>query len=1050
MKLMHVIPKYRRTDPLTSYLLAHIMHCSLLIYTGKKKKGIEVNSTSNSPAPQSRGALFPRRFSLGNTNNGTNNNNHVARGPPPPQDPPLPGLHAAASQAAAAAGIGLARPPAPIAQRPQSAIPGPRFGAWAEANGGSTHNNASLSTTRYVRRSSFSGTGSFTSGARDLTSPWGATATTTNSAFSSASPNRSPSMLNLSRASDPLSGAAALAANDNTPSAPKMTLRIHRHLADQHFFGSPSINDESGTMNAGKMSMNADFFHPTWEGRRGLLSNSSSANNGANFHVENWDGYWDGTGWRTTTPSSSAWGGDDIAPTVAPVAPNEDIGETIDRGVGAEAVAGDRATEDGNYREAVRAFVNWTLANADRNPDGNNMSSTRRNSDSNTAAGRLQALLSNPSSWTSNWGGMNHGNGRAMYNTSTPAASSSPAADVHLEVYSSSSANLKSDDEEDKKSAVAVANMRTKCEWYQNKLNKLLKNSNYDTLMFQETLLDFWDEVFPTTAGIHFYNQQSPVPRMSSLHTFLTTPCPKAIGTVQCEIERVKVSSKSKEGKGMKGLGRGTMKGKFFPSYEYRLFIRDTKNDNPFQQSRSPPRRDSVLLVAKNKAGKNRNVASNTSGGGGGSGVGGIEFAGGMASPSTSVTSKRGQTRYYMCLPNQRDVDSHFKSANRNNSEAALQPGQKSGLVVSPMASSSKSAVEVGRLQSNFIGTEFQIFVPQKQIQQQGLQRNAPQYDLLETSSAEGDSRVHPIEATVPVNATGSSSANTSSKRIARRGSGLVRLARRASGHLSRRGSMSRRNNEPADEPAEEEPRPQRRGSKKAIRRMSWGTSSTSTNKKTNRRAIANNSEACYDGGEAMSSSSMNSPVAVGEIENGAITYTANLLGNRPRIMDVCIPKLGEDGGVCDEWSGEQQQHENGGANYSNGGGSSTNMLDRFKTIQQGLEGTEVNMGMNNQGNNNESNTNTDSNNHSLMVLQNRPPWWNIELGAFVLNFGGRVKVASVKNFQLCERNDQDHIMQFGRIEGRHAFTMDFQHPLTPMQAFAIAISSLQSKISFG
>ena len=83
--------------------------------------------------------------------------------------------------------------------------------------------------------------------------------------------------------------------------------------------------------------------------------------------------------------------------------------------------------------------------------------------------------------------------------------------------------------------------------------------------------------------------------------------------------------------------------------------------------------------------------------------------------------------------------------------------------------------------------------------------------------------------------------------------------------------------------------------------------------------------------------------------------------------------------------------------------------------------------------------------------LQNRPPWWNVELGSFVLNFGGRVSVASVKNFQLCDRNNQDHIMlQFGRIEGRHSFTMDFQYPLTAVQAFAIAISSLQSKISFG
>jgi tubby-related protein 1 len=60
------------------------------------------------------------------------------------------------------------------------------------------------------------------------------------------------------------------------------------------------------------------------------------------------------------------------------------------------------------------------------------------------------------------------------------------------------------------------------------------------------------------------------------------------------------------------------------------------------------------------------------------------------------------------------------------------------------------------------------------------------------------------------------------------------------------------------------------------------------------------------------------------------------------------------------------------------------------------------------------------------------------------------VKVASVKNFQLCEGNVHDHIMQFGRIKGRHAFTMDFQYPLTPIQAFAIAISLWQSKLSFG
>ena len=34
--------------------------------------------------------------------------------------------------------------------------------------------------------------------------------------------------------------------------APKLTMRVHRHLADQHFFGSPSVDDEKGGMIAGE------------------------------------------------------------------------------------------------------------------------------------------------------------------------------------------------------------------------------------------------------------------------------------------------------------------------------------------------------------------------------------------------------------------------------------------------------------------------------------------------------------------------------------------------------------------------------------------------------------------------------------------------------------------------------------------------------------------------------------------------------------------------------------------------------------------------------
>merc|ERR1712165_666679 len=134
-----------------------------------------------------------------------------------------------------------------------------------------------------------------------------------------------------------------------------------------------------------------------------------------------------------------------------------------------------------------------------------------------------------------------------------------------------------------------------------------------------------------------------------------------------------------------------------------------------------------------------------------------------------------------------------------------------------------------------------------------------------------------------------------------------------------------------------------------------------------------------------------------------------------------------------------------------------------LQRMDQSLENENNNNNDNEGGGNNNNNHNNnngeenpeDANNNrpdfGLLSLQNRPPWWNVELGAFVLNFGGRVSVPSVKNFQLCDRNDIENIMlQFGRIQGRHNFTMDFSYPLSPVQAFAIAISSLQSKISFG
>ncbi|KAI9190035.1 hypothetical protein H9P43_001468 [Blastocladiella emersonii ATCC 22665] len=82
-----------------------------------------------------------------------------------------------------------------------------------------------------------------------------------------------------------------------------------------------------------------------------------------------------------------------------------------------------------------------------------------------------------------------------------------------------------------------------------------------------------------------------------------------------------------------------------------------------------------------------------------------------------------------------------------------------------------------------------------------------------------------------------------------------------------------------------------------------------------------------------------------------------------------------------------------------------------------------------------------------LLVLHNKTPQWNEETHSYVLNFNGRVTVASVKNFQVVHDNDIDYIvMQFGRAE--ETFSMDAQYPLTPLQALGICLSSFDAKLA--
>lgn len=138
--------------------------------------------------------------------------------------------------------------------------------------------------------------------------------------------------------------------------------------------------------------------------------------------------------------------------------------------------------------------------------------------------------------------------------------------------------------------------------------------------------------------------------------------------------------------------------------------------------------------------------------------------------------------------------------------------------------------------------------------------------------------------------------------------------------------------------------------------------------------------------------------------ELGAILYETNILGmGGPRRLNIITPAVGPDG----EFLTQPQLKGN------------PSLIQNFKDGKRG----------------------------NMHVFTNKRPSWNEKLKAYVLNFNGRVTQASVKNFQLVEEGDNDTVMlQFGKVS-TNRFTLDFRYPLSPMQAFSIALSAYDFKL---
>jgi len=147
---------------------------------------------------------------------------------------------------------------------------------------------------------------------------------------------------------------------------------------------------------------------------------------------------------------------------------------------------------------------------------------------------------------------------------------------------------------------------------------------------------------------------------------------------------------------------------------------------------------------------------------------------------------------------------------------------------------------------------------------------------------------------------------------------------------------------------------------------------------------------------------------SVRRTKSGNIKYSFNMLGGRgPRSLQVSLP---------DEEADQQEQRQ-----------SSSPRIRRARS----------------------SSSLSSSEEGETTILENKLPRWHELLQCWCLDFGGRVKCASVKNFQLVSRDDPEEIvLQFGKVDS-DLFTMDFRPKLlSAQQAFMICLSSFDSKLS--
>lgn len=90
--------------------------------------------------------------------------------------------------------------------------------------------------------------------------------------------------------------------------------------------------------------------------------------------------------------------------------------------------------------------------------------------------------------------------------------------------------------------------------------------------------------------------------------------------------------------------------------------------------------------------------------------------------------------------------------------------------------------------------------------------------------------------------------------------------------------------------------------------------------------------------------------------------------------------------------------------------------------------------------------TNSSDNTPVKHLIKNLDPEWNVKLNCYCLNFYGRVKKASARNFQMVFSDEQEDILLQHGKENSNEFNIDFREPFNYVTSFAHSLVSIGRK----